>query len=401
MVLLGLLTAALFPAVSSSKQRANMAAVAARGRDIYVAITSANTDREPLGLPSIWPKSDPPGTNPADISQMNFTNSTDYFWTLYDGDHLGTAQHNPYVKGFDFSKLAGAGVAAYSGTGRLKPSNIMWTIAKNVRDEMEDIIPILVTRNVAAESLVTDLITVSDRQLFFDEEWMTPFGRKSFVIIRKGGGTFNNSARYATQRVLYNSQILKTTIDGSQLPRLGYLTPSKEVIPSEAVYQACAASHANDWKGWRYYWMMDTLKAWGKMGFEILKYLPIIGLIVGGFIFFSLFFDKQTKAKLSVMRPAYRILFWLAVTAYLCCLLMGCIGYRYRTLFLCFTLAFAITVQVLGCLYMVVWKRKTGNVESYRKAFGLMLMAPLLAFLGLVIVFVVIVVFAHVLASLC
>jgi hypothetical protein len=400
-VLLGLLTLMLLPAISASQRMSSMPPIAARGRDIYVAITSANTDREPLGLPSVWPKSNPPTNNALDISKMNFANSTDYFWALYDGDHLGTAQHDPYVKGFDLSKLSGAGVPVHPGQGRLKPKNNMWTIAKNVREEMEDIIPVLVTRNVAAESLVADLTTVSDRRLFFDEEWMTPFGRKGFVMIRKGGGTFNQTAKYATQRVLYNSQTFMTTIPGSQAPRLGYLTPIKEVIPSEAVYQACAASHANDWKGWRYYWIMDGVKVWSKMGFEILKYLLIIGLILGAFIFVRGFFNEQAKAKLSVMGPAYRILFWLAVTAYLCCLLMGCIGYRYRTLFLCFTLAFAITVQVLGCLYMVVWKRKTGNVESYRKAFGLMLMAPLLAFLGLVIVFVVIVVFAHVLASLC
>jgi type II secretory pathway pseudopilin PulG len=177
-VLLGLLTAALLPAVSASHRVGNMSSVAARGRDIYIAITSANTDREPLGLPAVWPQSNPPTTNAVDISKMNFTNSTDYFWALYDGDHLGATNHNPYIKGFDFSKLAGAGVKVHTGQGRLKPENNMWTIAKNVRDEMEDIMPVLVSRNLAAESLVADLTTISDRRLFFDEEWKTPFGRK-------------------------------------------------------------------------------------------------------------------------------------------------------------------------------------------------------------------------------
>jgi type II secretory pathway pseudopilin PulG len=162
-VLLGLLTAALLPAVSASHRVGNMSSVAARGRDIYIAITSANTDREPLGLSSVWPKSIPPTTNVADISKMNFTNSTDYFWALYDGDHLGTDQHDPYVKSFDFSKLSGAGVPVHQGQGRLKPKNNLWTIAKNVRDEMEDIIPILMTRNLAAESLASD---VTDAALF-------------------------------------------------------------------------------------------------------------------------------------------------------------------------------------------------------------------------------------------
>lgn len=383
-VLLGLLALVLFPAISAGQMMSSNAAVAARGRDIYVAITSANTDREPLRLPSVWPQSNPPTTNAVDISKMNFTNSTDYFWALYDGDHLETDQHDPYVKGFDFSKLSGGGVEPHRGQGRLKPENNMWTIAKNVRDEMEDIIPVLVTRNVAAETLVTDLTTISDRRLFFDEEWMTPFGYKGFVIVRKGGGTFNNTARYMTHRVLYNSQTFMTTIPGSQAPRLEYLTPSKEVMPSDAVYQACAASHANDWWGWRYYWMMDGLKE----GLKILIYLPIIGLISAAFIFIIVFFDKKWKPQLSVMRPAYWILLWMAVTTYLYYLLIRFFHVSLSREPLSPLLLFACVFQVLGCLYLMGGKRRADYSEENRLAVGLILAAPLLALLCAIAVYV-------------
>jgi len=288
--LLVLLALALYPAVASAYIKANMAAVAARGRDIYVAITSANTDREPLGLSTLWPQSTPPTTNAVDISKMNFTNSTDYFWALYDGDHLGSTNHNPYVKGFDFSKLAGAGVAAHAGAGRLKPENNMWTIAKNVQDDMEDIIPVLVTRNVAAESLSSDVpdAALLSKRLYFDQQWDTPFGEMGFVIVRKGGGTFNHKAKYLTSRVVYNSIAFIMTPPDSKPPRLSYLTPNKEVIPSEAVYQACATSKANVKNGGWSYWMRDVLGE----NLLILIFFLFLGFIAGVFI---LLLEKMRK----------------------------------------------------------------------------------------------------------
>jgi type II secretory pathway pseudopilin PulG len=371
-VLLGLLSLALFPCISSSMYKANMSAVAARGRDIYVAITSANTDREPFDLPSVWPQSNPPTNNAVDISQINFTNSTDYFWALYDGDHLGTTNHNPYVRGFDFSKLAGPGVAAHSGQGRLNPKNNMWTIAKNVREEMEDIVPVLVTRNLAAESLAVDIKSVSDRRLFFDEEWMTPFGRKGFVIVRKGGGTYNFQARYMTHRVLYNSQTFMTTIPGSQRLGLRYLTPNKEVIPSEAVYQACATSDANPWKRYRY-WMRDQLEH----GLEILLYcFSIMGLISGIFLFLKGAADKKLSALMSVAGLPYWLALWLAITLYMCCPVMLVVE---NSGSIPLPLVLALVFQMVGCLYMVVWKRRTGNHEAFRTALHFMLAAPLIA----------------------
>lgn len=380
-VLLGLLVAVLFPAISMSQIRSDsMHSFAARGRDIYVAITSANTEREPLGLPPVWPQSNPPTNNAVDISQMNFTNSTDYFWTLYDGDRFGTAQHDPYVKGFDFSRLAGAGVSAHSGQGRLKPKNNLWTIAKNLREEMDDIVPVLLTRNLAAESLASDVTdpALFNRRLFFDEEWKTPFGDKWFVIVRKGGGTFNGQARYMTYRVLYNSQTFKTTIDGSQRPGLCYLTPSKEVMPSEDVYQACATSTANTQKGYWYYWVKDEFG--GSLSF--IKYVLLMGLISGALIFFRVLVDKKLKDTLSVMEPVYWILLWLAVTMYMCFPVMKYL--RLGNLAMLLAVVLALVFQVGGCLY-VANKRKIGNMEGCQMAFGLMLLAPVLAVLCIII----------------
>ncbi|MGB1989585.1 MAG: TonB-dependent receptor domain-containing protein, partial [Cycloclasticus pugetii] len=63
-----------------------------------------------------------------------------YFWCMYDGENIGEKNHEPVLSSFDFSKLAGAGVSRNNSSEMLKTANNMWTIAKNVSDEMDDII---------------------------------------------------------------------------------------------------------------------------------------------------------------------------------------------------------------------------------------------------------------------
>jgi hypothetical protein len=388
-VLLGLLSAMLFPAVSGSMLSSNSAAVGIRGKDIYVAITAANTEREPLGLGSVWPKSNPPTNHVDDISQMNFTNSTDYFYALYDGEHVGTAEHNPYVRGFDYSKLAGAGVPAhYLGKCRLKPENNLWTIGKNVRDTMEEIVPVLVTRNLAAESLVADLPTMSDRRLCFDEEWKTPFGNKMFIIVRKGGGIFTLKAKYARVNFLYGNQTFQTTISGSHAPLLGYLTPSKEVIPSEAGYQACAKAQEESYKWYRFVWLKEVLEE----SLPALICFLILGLISSVFIFVRVFFDRQLKEPLSILGPVYWILLWLSVTSYLYCpVILFFMGHADKFKQVLFVLALAPLFQIAGCFLLALWRRRNSHVETYRMAFGLMVLAPVIALQCLVTLAVVVI----------
>ena len=54
--ILGILMGALFPAITSAMIKANMSACSMRGRNLFVAITSANTEREAAGLGSVWPR---------------------------------------------------------------------------------------------------------------------------------------------------------------------------------------------------------------------------------------------------------------------------------------------------------------------------------------------------------
>ncbi|MDD2598875.1 MAG: hypothetical protein PHO37_06595 [Kiritimatiellae bacterium] len=244
LALITLLVFALFPVRSQARTWVHKSYVESNGRDIYVALIAANMERKPLGLSSVWPMDNPivkKGVE-QDISDANFTNSTDYFWALYDGENLSTQQHDPYVCAFGFSKLAGQGVPAHYGPGRLSPTNNMWTIIKNVRDEMADVIPVLITRNIAAESLGANVTTIADfnKRLYFDSTWDTPFGDNGFILIRKDGGALTVRAKPMTWGVIYENKLFMTSVPGSGTPPLKYLTPDHEVTPSDEAYNSVA-----------------------------------------------------------------------------------------------------------------------------------------------------------------
>ena len=233
--ILGILSAALFPAISSALMQANMTAVGTRGKDIFVAITAANMEREPLGLGNVWPDQMTGASNLNEDDTKRQTasnaNSTEYFKYLYDEDNLGTAEWSPVAEGFDYSKLAGGGIPS-CGKRELSQEYNMWTIACNLRDEWADVIPILTTRNVDAGTLVKayDDGKKSTKMTFSDTD-PKPFADKGFVMVRKGGAIFKGRSRYRDLGVIYNNQQFDTTLQSSS-SQLMYLKPNGTANPS-------------------------------------------------------------------------------------------------------------------------------------------------------------------------
>ncbi len=233
--ILGILSAALFPAISNAVMQANMTAVGTRGKDIFVSVTAANMEREPLGLGNVWPRdqSTAGGTPTAEETKLisASTTSTRYFAWLYDEENKGTANSwSPVADGFDYSKLAGAGVPTCN-TATLTKNNNMWIIGCNIRDEMEDVIPILVTRNVdeSTTSLLTDKFEPTSSGESSKLQWATatdrktPFSDKGFVMIRKGGAIFKGRGRYRQHAVVYNNQQFDLTAGGEN--NFKYIAP--------------------------------------------------------------------------------------------------------------------------------------------------------------------------------
>ncbi|MFO7936806.1 MAG: type II secretion system protein [Kiritimatiellia bacterium] len=231
--ILGILSAALFPAISNAVMQANMTAVGTRGRDIFIAITGANTEREPLGLGNVWPKTQAAGGGGGggaeiDIANKGFTTAEDYFEELYDGTKVGQEDWSPYVAGFDYSKLAGAGVSVQpGGTGQLEGEHVMWCIGANVRDEMEDIIPILITRNVSVDELPDqEYDGTTATQITLGENFSSPFSNKAFVMIRKGGAVFKARQKYSRLNIIYQQQSFRLPEASGDMQKFQYLKPS-------------------------------------------------------------------------------------------------------------------------------------------------------------------------------
>ena len=243
-VVVMLFVLALIPAVGNKLTACEMTPVGVRGKEIYVAITGANTEREPLGLPPVWPSENPPITNASThaVECFNFANSTDYFNYLYDGGYLGADRRNPFMKSGFYSWLAGGGVPVCT-EGKPMAENNMWTIAMNVTDDLADTAPILITRNIDASSLAAKVTDKDwDKSLRFDPEWETPFGNRAFALIRKGGAVFRARDKYVSYKAVYQGQTFDASVDarGHAAKPLKYLTPTRKVVPGEQTYTAGA-----------------------------------------------------------------------------------------------------------------------------------------------------------------
>ena len=210
--ILGILMGALFPTISAAMFNANTAAMAMRGRNLFVAITQANTDREAAGLSSVWPSDDTEGLDEDDKSLIGAPSSTDYFKYLFDFEKKSNASNwKPYVD-VDIGVLSGAGVPGAAGT-TLKQDNVAWLVAKNVASEMADVVPVLVSRNVeysALNSKIKDQVNGDESDPIGcgdgKGEKDTPFGNKGWVLVRKGGASQVIKAKYSKVSVIFNHQ---------------------------------------------------------------------------------------------------------------------------------------------------------------------------------------------------
>lgn len=210
--ILGILMGALYPAITTAMLRAHTSAAAMKGNRLFVAVTQANTEREARGLTSVLPhQSEDDGLNPddaEDIAGRQFGSSTEYFKALFDLDRYGSEKWTPYVAGVDIDVLSLPGVPPFAGTA-LQSRNVAWTVLSGVTSEMEDIVPIFVTRNIDTAQFPTS--GSNDMSARHDEvelggRYPQPFGKKAGVIVHKGGATQVVMPRYAKLNYIYGQQ---------------------------------------------------------------------------------------------------------------------------------------------------------------------------------------------------
>ena len=205
--ILGILMGALFPAISSAMLSANTSAMAMRGRNLFVAITQCNTEREGAGLQAVWPQTAEAGDN-EEKALINASSTTEYFNELFNMKNYGSTDWQPYVN-VDINVLQGGGVTKTS-TGEFKgKDDIVWLVLKDVQSEIEDVIPVLVTRNVDFQTLGGALGSfdgTKSTQVKCGDTYDKPFGNKAWVLVRKGGAASVIKAKYSRLNVIFNKQ---------------------------------------------------------------------------------------------------------------------------------------------------------------------------------------------------
>jgi len=208
--ILGVLMGALFPAIASAQLAAQTAAMSMRGRNLFVAITQCNTEREGAGLQAVWPQQESNDLDEDDKKVIGASSSTEFFKALFDLE-TDAKSRKPFID-IDIGCLSGGGVPGMTGT-TLEKKNVAWLVTQNIQNEAADVVPIMVTRNVDYSTLqgylksydgsATDPIECGKAG---GQYTATPFGNKAWILIRKNGAGQTIKAKYSKLNVIFNRQ---------------------------------------------------------------------------------------------------------------------------------------------------------------------------------------------------
>ena len=239
--ILGILMAALFPAITGAMRNANMSACSMNGVKLWTQITAANTSRAAVGESDIWPttQAEESDDNTDDDITKGFNKAEDYFTKLFDMENSdkGQGSYNPYVE-CDQKVLWGFGVnPPKAGSKELKADNLLWCIAANIPDNAPDFLPLLVSRNVDCSTLLSKMTTSSSKQIGLGKQnggqYDTPFSTKGCVYIARGGsGVKLDNARLATIRTIYSQPFDVSTASSESSATFCYLVPGGKVNPT-------------------------------------------------------------------------------------------------------------------------------------------------------------------------
>ena len=195
--IIAILAAALFPAIQGAIDSAKATGMKNKGRGIWVAVVSANSEREPLSLQSLWP------TNVVAITGK----AQDYFNYLLskgDSNYCATVQ-NRVCGDLAPTSLTGAGVPAGAYVdGQAVPSlNMAWHVAL-LSDNSASEDAFMITKNLkllgGTGTKLDDSAAVTSMGVpaQFDAVNVNPFGSSHGVWVTRGGGTFDARPRYLT-----------------------------------------------------------------------------------------------------------------------------------------------------------------------------------------------------------
>lgn len=204
--IIAVLAAALFPAISSAIESARATAVKQKGRGVWVALTSANNERQILDRSALWPGDlmDPNLTNP-----QTFGNAEDYFeYLMSNGDGSITSDAGDRLVGdLKPEMISAPGLTALAaGQTALGNNNNAWSVVK-VKEQLAAETPFMITRNAN----VTAIAYATNENELTDPDSSTqiplgtnvkPFGGNRAVWVTLGGSTVDARKKYLKTAVV-------------------------------------------------------------------------------------------------------------------------------------------------------------------------------------------------------
>lgn len=189
--IIGILAAALFPAVSNAIMRAQATAFSNRGRNIVMAIINANLERERDMLGALWPHNQ--GTDHHAYSRIANADTPQAWFSNMLRPRASTGE--PFLDGVEVSQLAGGGVTAARDAGSIGPGNVAWGVMFNILETDSENAIFLITRNYSGLELESHQVEGRDYMQIREESigrgtadpQAAPFGDKMVVYVRKGG----------------------------------------------------------------------------------------------------------------------------------------------------------------------------------------------------------------------
>ena len=193
--IIAILAGALFPAITSAMDQARATALKNKGRGIWTALLSANSEREPLNMTSLWP---------VDIKSDTGDAKTYFTYLMSNGDDKGSISSSAddrLLPDMTPDLLVAPGIVLKVGTGGLTDQNVAWRVAE-IADGTPAQFVFLISKNVADDELKT-AANNSDMGRVALLDGAKPFGKKRAVWVSKGGGVFD-----ARERYLYNHLVM-------------------------------------------------------------------------------------------------------------------------------------------------------------------------------------------------
>ena len=206
--IISILAASLFPAISSAMDMARATSLKTRGKGIWNAIRVANSEREPLGKYSLWPK---------DLKEKNKVDGDSLkYWQFLFSSGNGTAQDNAelqLVEDLSCGNLSANGCPTAAKPSELKEDNVAWLVTE-VNDNSAGELPFIVTKNANKTTSFSGNEGVGDEDsdegevIELDPE-KKPFQDKRAVWITIGGSSKDARRKYFTKPTFLGNTELK------------------------------------------------------------------------------------------------------------------------------------------------------------------------------------------------